>query len=292
MGNRSRFRTWTTRLGAITIAASTLVVTPVSSTTAAPLPEGSVEHYAGSQIAKHEGNARTAKSLPPRGAGKSLPPQVGANSRARFSEVPGMDVSSHQGDVDWHRSWGDGARFAYVKATEGTGYKNPKFTQQYNGSYNIGMIRGSYHFALPDRSGGAEQADFFVANGGGWSADGKTLPGAMDMEYNPYGDTCYGLDQAQMTRWVLDFSNRMVERTQRYPTIYTSTSWWNRCVGGTVHFGPTNPLWVAHYAEELGALPIGWDYQTIWQWDAAGLFPGDQNLFNGDADQLLRVALG
>ncbi|MEO6084954.1 MAG: lysozyme [Umezawaea sp.] len=274
MAHRSRFRTWTTRLGVITMTASALVAAPVSSTIAAPLPEGSAEHFAGSQIAKHEGTTRTARSLAP------------------YGEVPGMDVSSHQGDVDWHQSWADGARFAYVKATEGTEYKNPKFGQQYNGSYDIGMIRGAYHFALPDRSGGAEQADFFVDNGGGWSADGKTLPGAMDMEYNPYGDTCYGLDQAAMTQWVLDFSNRVVARTQRYPTIYTSTTWWNRCVGGSVHFGQTNPLWVAHYTEVLGALPIGWDFQTIWQWDAAGLFPGDQNLFNGNAEQLIRVALG
>ncbi|PRY32693.1 lysozyme [Umezawaea tangerina] len=268
---RTRFRTWTTRFAVLALAAGALVPAPAA---ADPLPEGSADHFAGSQIEKHEGSTRTSRSLAPVG------------------EVPGMDVSSHQGDVDWQRSWNDGARFAYVKATEGTGYKNPKFAQQYDGSYDVGMIRGAYHFALPDRSGGAEQADFFVDNGGGWSADGKTLPGAMDMEYNPYGDTCYGLSQAAMTQWVLDFSNRVVARTQRYPTIYTSTSWWNRCVGGSVHFGRTNPLWVAHYAEVLGALPIGWDFQTIWQWEAAGLFPGDQNLFNGNADQLVRVALG
>ncbi|MET1076156.1 MAG: GH25 family lysozyme, partial [Umezawaea sp.] len=97
---------------------------------------------------------------------------------------------------------------------------------------------------------------------------------------------------APMTRWVPDFTHRMVERSPRYPAIYTSTSWWNRCVGGSVHFGRTNPLWVAHYAEVLGALPVGWDFQTIWQWEAAGLFPGDQNLFNGNTDQLVRVALG
>jgi len=275
VADRSRFRTWTTRLGVITMTAGTLVAAPLSSTTAAPLPKGSAEHYAGSQIAKHE--KRTTRS---------------ARVLAPYGEVPGMDVSSHQGDVDWRRSWGDGARFAYVKATEGTEYRNPKFGQQYNGSYNVGMVRGAYHFALPDRSGGAQQADFLADHGGAWSADGRTLPGAVDLEYNPYGDTCYGLDQAAMTRWVLDFSNRFVARTQRYPTIYTSTNWWNKCVGGSVHFGRTNPLWVARYAEVLGALPIGWDYQTIWQWEAAGLFPGDQNLFNGNADQLVSVASG
>ncbi|MBW4715690.1 lysozyme [Saccharothrix obliqua] len=263
----NRLRTWTAWLGAVAI---TLVVAPV----AHALPEGSSDHYAGSQIAKHEGWSRTTAA-----------PRTGAS-------VPGMDVSSHQGDVDWGRSWHDGARFAYVKATEGTGYRNPYFAQQYNGSYQVGMIRGAYHFALPDRSDGRAQADFFVDNGGGWSRDGRTLPGAVDMEYNPYGDTCYGLDQAAMGGWVRAFSDRVLERTGRYPTIYTSTSWWNRCVGGAAEFGRTNPLWVAHYAEQLGPLPHGWGHQTIWQWQAAGLFPGDQNLFNGDPEQLRQVALG
>ncbi|ONI82340.1 hypothetical protein ALI22I_40230 [Saccharothrix sp. ALI-22-I] len=273
MATHTRLRTLTAQLGALTI---TMAITQVP--VAEALPEGSADHHAGSQIAKHEGWGNTTR-----------PPPLSA---PRYDGVPGMDVSSHQGDVDWGKAWADGARFAYVKATEGTGYRNPKFTQQYNGSYDVGMTRGAYHFALPDRSDGTAQADFFASNGGGWSRDGKTLPGALDMEYNPYGDTCYGLSQAAMGGWVRAFSDRLFTRTGRHPTIYTSTSWWNRCVGEAARFGDTSPLWVAHYADVLGPLPHGWDYQTIWQWRAAGLFPGDQNLFNGNHEQLLRVAQG
>ncbi len=49
------------------------------------------------------------------------------------------------------------------------------------------MIRGAYHFATPDTTSGAAQANYFVDHGGGWSRDGKTLPGALDIEWNPYG---------------------------------------------------------------------------------------------------------
>ncbi|MFJ6670736.1 GH25 family lysozyme [Actinosynnema sp. NPDC091369] len=206
MATHIRLRTMIARLGALTI---TLATVPAPGAEA--LPEGAADHFAGSQIAKHEGPGRTARHRP----------------RAEVS-VPGMDVSSHQGDVDWAKAWADGARFAYVKATEGTGYRNPDFAQQYNGSYRVGMIRGAYHFALPDRSGGAAQAEFFAVNGGGWSPDGRTLPGAVDLEHNPYGETCYGLSQAEMGAWVRAFSDRLAERTGRHPTIYTSTSWWNR----------------------------------------------------------------
>ena len=53
------------------------------------------------------------------------------------------------------------------------------------GSYNAGIIRGTYHFGRPDVSAGDEQADYFVANGDGWSTDEMTLLGALDIEYNP-----------------------------------------------------------------------------------------------------------
>lgn len=206
--------------------------------------------------------------------------------------VAGMDVSSYQGSVAWSSAYGNGARFAYVKATESTGYTNPDFTQQYNGSYNVGMIRGAYHFAVPSSSSGATQANYFVDHGGGWSADGKTLPGALDLEYNPYGATCYGLSQSGMASWITSFSNTYYARTGRYPVIYTSQSWWSQCVGTAGNYSSTSPLWVARYASSIGTLPYAWAYYTLWQYADSGTFPGDQDRFNGDYSRLQALAKG
>jgi GH25 family lysozyme M1 (1,4-beta-N-acetylmuramidase) len=227
------------------------------------------DHPMGSQIRKHEGggDAEPAPRLDP------------------LATVAGMDVSGHQGNVDWQSWWNQGMRFAYVKATEGTNYRNPYFAQQYNGSYDVGMIRGAYHFALPNRTRGADQANFFVDHGGGWSKDGKTLPGALDMEYNPYGNTCYGLTKAQMTAWIKDFSDTYKARWNKYPAIYTSTSWWSQCVSGD--FSSTNPLWVARYASTVGTLPYNWGTWTVWQYSSS---PIDQNTFNGAYDRLVVFA--
>ena len=52
----------------------------------------------------------------------------------------GMDVSSHQQNLDWVSAYAAGSRFAYVKATEGTYYTNPYFAQQYNGSPQFGTL--------------------------------------------------------------------------------------------------------------------------------------------------------
>jgi GH25 family lysozyme M1 (1,4-beta-N-acetylmuramidase) len=209
---------------------------------------------------------------------------------ASTTQVAGIDVASYQGNVDWAKWWGYGNRFAYVKATEGTSYTNPYFAQQYNGSYNQGFIRGAYHFARPSSSGGKAQADYFVNHGGGWSGDGKTLPGVLDIEYNPYsGGTCYGLSASSMVSWISAFLAEYKYRTGRDAVIYSTTDWWKTCTGNTTRFSSTNPLWIARYASTVGTLPGAWTYYTFWQNTDT---PLDGDLFNGSMTRLQALALG
>ena len=186
----------------------------------------------------------------------------------RPAGIQGMDVSSHQFNVDWLNAWNQGARFAYVKATEATSYINPYYPQQYNGSRNVGMFRGAYHFAIPSVSSGAAQANYFVNNGGGWSADGRTLPPLLDIEYNPYsqlGDTCYNMSAGAMVSWIRDFSNTVKARTGRLPMIYSTTDWWKRCTGNSSAF-TDHPLHIANWSQSgPGTLPAGWAAWNVWQ---------------------------
>ncbi|MGW0702731.1 lysozyme [Streptomyces sp. NPDC002867] len=252
---------------------SLLLVAPGSATAdPKPRPERGSAHM-GMGVIAHDGQG-------------GLPPDT------RAVQTEGVDVSSHQGNVDWAALWHSGVKWAYVKATEGTYYKNTYFTQQYNGSYNIGMIRGSYHFATPDTTSGAAQADYFVNNGGGWSRDGKTLPGALDIEWNPYGPACYGKSQAGMVTWIRDFLNRYKYRTGRDAVIYTATGWWKQCTGNYSGFAAYNPLWIARYNTTPGELPAGWVYYTMWQYTSSGPIVGDHNKFNGAYDRLQALANG
>ncbi|MFG3102130.1 lysozyme [Streptomyces sp. NPDC048182] len=212
--------------------------------------------------------------------------------RAAVARTEGVDVSSHQGNVAWPTLWKSGVKWAYVKATEGTSYRNPYWTQQYRGSYDAGMIRGGYHFATPDTSGGAAQADYFADHGGAWSKDGKTLPGVLDIEYNPYGATCYGRTKSQMVSWIKSFLDRYKSRTGREAVIYTSTNWWTQCTGNYSGFGSRNPLWVARYASTVGTLPAGWSFQTMWQYTSTGATVGDHDRFNGDLARVKELATG
>jgi GH25 family lysozyme M1 (1,4-beta-N-acetylmuramidase) len=208
---------------------------------------------------------------------------------AATAAVAGVDVSHWQGNTNWAYWWSQNRRFAWVKATEGTTYRDPSFNYQYTGSFNVGMIRGSYHFATPNTSTGAAQANFFVAHGGGWSRDGRTLPGVLDIEYNPYGATCYGLSQAAMVSWVRSFTTTYKALTGRDAVIYTSLSWWTTCTGNSAAFSGTNPLWVPRYASNAGTLPGGWGFYTVWQHTDT---PLDEDLFNGSLTRLKALANG
>ena len=182
--------------------------------------------------------------------------------------------------------------FSYAKATEGTYYTNPDFYNQYEGPYNAGVIRGAYHFAIPNNSSGQTQANYFIDHGGGWSGDGRTLPGALDIEYNPYGSECYGLTQSQMVELAVELRQPSTPtREHVYPVIYTTTDWWTTCTGNYSGFGNYDPLWIANYsASHGGTLPHGWGFYTFWQYADSGSLPGDQDVFNGAYSQLKALA--
>ncbi|GAB3659422.1 hypothetical protein GCM10027589_20540 [Actinocorallia lasiicapitis] len=240
--------------------------------------------------------------------------------------VPGLDVSYWQGEnVDWQDIANKGAKFAIIRATRGTSgkvndaglYTDPYFQQNAQNARNVGIIQGSYHFATPNRTTGAVQADFFINNGGGWTPDGRTLPGALDMETDPANTSlpkvdglrkdCYNMTPQAMITWIRSFSTRYFQRTGRYPLIYTNQSWWKNCTGtpaeptGTSAFNLTNPLWVANYQKQptQPAMPGGFAKYTFWQfWNgsptekggAKPLFPGDQNMFPGTLKDLQTFA--
>ncbi|MFJ9126496.1 lysozyme [Streptomyces sp. NPDC102340] len=272
----TRRRRSSTRLGitGTLLAALSLLLALPGAAQAADVPARGEAHM-GMGVAEHDGVG-------------SLPPTNGVAA----TQTEGVDVSSHQGNVAWSTLWNSGVRWAYTKATEGTSYTNPYFAQQYNGAYNVGMVRGAYHFATPDGSGGAAQANYFVDHGGGWSKDGKTLPGALDIEWNPYGAACFGKTQSGMVTWIRDFLNQYKARTGRDAVIYTATSWWTQCTGNYSGFAANNPLWIARYASTVGTLPAGWGYQTMWQYTSTGPTVGDHNKFNGALDRVVALANG
>jgi GH25 family lysozyme M1 (1,4-beta-N-acetylmuramidase)/putative cell wall-binding protein len=239
------------------------------------------DHAMGSTVAAAEGPAVSPYALSPEAA-------LGVGGTL------GMDVSGWQPTVDWNAMWSNGARFVYIKSSESTDYVSSHFPSQWAGATSVGMIRGAYHFADPSTApgqDGASQARYFYAHGGNWAPDGRTLPPLLDIEYGT-SSMCWGMSTAAMSSWIADFVHTMKALTGIPPAIYSTTNWWNTCTGSNNTFG-AYPLFVARYGTSTpGALPASWLNWTMWQYADAGVFAGDQDIFNGSWAQLQAFAYG
>ena len=279
--------------GASSSAKQSTSATKARTTTSGPLTAAA--RQAGVEVGnapmgwRERGTARTLTSAPRSGLLR-YGAAVASSTSDPFTPkgVLGVDVSSYQGKVKWSTWTKKDKDFAYVKATEGTSYRNPYFKTQYGGAASAGMIRGAYHFASPSGKAGYLQARYFVKNGGGWSADGKTLPGVLDIEYNPYGSTCYGVSKKNMVAWVGSFTREYKKLTGKDAVIYTTTDWWSRCTGNSSAFATTNPLWIARYGSKTpGTLPKGWTTPTFWQYTSV---PIDYDVFPSKMSRLKVLA--
>jgi GH25 family lysozyme M1 (1,4-beta-N-acetylmuramidase) len=61
---------------------------------------------------------------------------VALNTARSIATVPGFDISHYQGTVNFAGAYSSGARFVIIKATEGTTYTDPNFSNNYVGATN------------------------------------------------------------------------------------------------------------------------------------------------------------
>lgn len=218
----------------------------------------------------------------------------GAAQAASADDALGIDVSNHNGSVDFDAVKKDKRDFAFVLATDGQSFTSDLFKSQYGGAGKAGLIRGAYHFGRPDGSA-SEQADHFLSTVD-YTNDGKSLPPVLDLESNPDGSTCYGLDHSQMKKWVEDFVGKVKDKTQRNAIIYTSPAFWQQCTGNSKAF-TNNPLWVAEWGVDKPSTVGGWNGYSFWQYSDSGKVNGvdgpvDVNRFNGTTAELEKLAKG
>ena len=102
----------------------------------------------------------------------------------------GIDVSSHQQQINWNSVAQDGISFAYIRlgyrgSSEGTLYVDDFFAQNLSGAKNAGIDVGVYFFSQAITEEEArEEAQFVLKQLDGASLD---YPIAFDMEPSPEG---------------------------------------------------------------------------------------------------------
>ena len=185
----------------------------------------------------------------------------------------GNDISKWQGDVDWN-TYKNNSNFVIVKATEGTGYIDTKFTRNQSEARRVGLPLGTYHFARPDLGGSAEvEADFYVKTVGS-PIEGEVY--CLDYEPNWNGDA---------VGWCKAFLDRVQLTLKLKPLIYLNQSQVTRYNWQPV-VDAGYGLWIAAYTYDpnnnvfqMGA----WKFAAMQQWTNSQQVPGISGKVDGDA---------
>lgn len=210
---------------------------------------------------------------------------LGRRARERFP-VRGVDVSSYQGYIDWKELEENDIDFAFIKATEGSSFRDKMFCDNIENIAYTDIAAGAYHF-MSFESDGETQAENFISV---VDSDKITLPPVIDLElYGRYSDKP---PPASYVREILDvLVERLCEEYGVYPIIYTNRRAYSLYVSGGYR---DCDIWMCDLVKEP-ALPDGRKW-TFWQYSHTENLPGydgkeehiDMNIYNGSRAEFRR----
>lgn len=182
--------------------------------------------------------------------------------------VLGIDVSHHNGVVNWKQVAAAGYKFVYLKLTEGKSYVDKTTYNNYIAAKNAGLRVGFYHFAHPTNDPVAE-VDFFLKKLGDMKAD---LPHCLDLEDNN------GLSKSKVTAFAAKWMAYLQNQTGITPILYTGYSFIKSNFTSVL---AKYPLWVARYSgsnrvkgfDNPGDAII-WDKWAMFQYTDSGKVSG------------------
>lgn len=178
----------------------------------------------------------------------------------------GVDVSNHQGEVDWELVAADGIEFAYIKATEGGDFADMQFERNWAGADAAGLDRGAYHFFTLCRPGDEQAANFL----GVVPLDPDALPPVVDLELA--GNCSERPDKAQVEQELGAFLDAVESATGQTVVLYVGDDF-----EGEYHLRDDldRPVWHRR-------ILIRPDVEGWWIWQVHGYASIDG--IDGDAD--------
>ncbi len=189
-----------------------------------------------------------------------------------YTTAIGIDVSSHQGEIDWQKVAGSGVSFVMIRlgyrgyGEEGKINLDPYFLQNIAGAKAAGLKVGAYFFSQAiNTQEAAEEAAFVLENLGGQYLD---YPLVYDWEtISSSGARTKGLDNTTLTDCAITFCETVAMAG------YTPMIYYNLPVGYT-HYQldrlTAYDVWFAQYA----STPSMYYNYRIWQYSDSGSIPG------------------
>lgn len=187
--------------------------------------------------------------------------------------VKGIDISHHNGHIDFRRVAADSVDFVIIKATEGVTWRDSCLRRNYEGATAAGLRVGFYHFFKFER-GGVRQGRNFLSAVEDMPAQ---LPLVIDFESQGNPPTDYYLVVGRLRDMAA-----YLRRHGRRIMIYCNHTEYEKYIRG--NFDDVD-LWLAS-----GRIPNDNDRRHLWQHSHNGHVDGisrpvDINTFNGSRDE-------
>ncbi len=208
--------------------------------------------------------------------------RIGDPSRIALP-VRGVDVSHHQGSIDWGALAASGISFAFMKASEGRDHRDQRFRENWLNAGRAGIARGAYHYFTFCSSGAAQAENFLDAA----PPLSESLPPVADVEF---AGNCTQRPSTETVRQELAVFLRRLERAYgRKPMLYVTRETYRRIVSGGFR---DYPIWIRNVLWKPWLWGRAW---TFWQYTDRGTVAGvsgavDLNVFRGSRDDFLRFA--
>ena len=174
--------------------------------------------------------------------------------------IPGVDISRWQGKVDFVKMHAGGAKFVFIKATQGLTVDS-MFYENWVASKGI-LPRGAYCY-MSWQVDPKKQAQFFVSAVAMKDCPNE-LPLVVDFECRAYAP-----GPTRSVPFLTTFVEEVYSLTRKRPMIYTSPSFW-REFGSKGAYWKTYPLWIANYGVSKPLIPAPWTQATVWQYSDKG----------------------
>lgn len=192
----------------------------------------------------------------------------------------GIDVSKHNGSIDWEQVKKSGIQFAIIRAGNrgygeaGNMVEDPYFVQNMNGAIANGIKVGVYYFSqaitVEEAIQEAEATLRMIQDNG--FADKLSLPIVIDTEAS--GGRADSMTKEQRTTVVKAFCER-IKQAGYTPMVYANKSWLkNNLIMSELE---QYEVWVAHYVKTDDPINNPTDYDgrfEIWQYTSEGSVPG------------------
>lgn len=190
--------------------------------------------------------------------------QAFAFSQSSEKLYNGIDVSEWQGNIDFGEVARAGIEVVYIRASEGRGYVDPYFRENYEKAKANGLRTGFYHFLTATNVAEAkEEAEFFVSNIKGLEPDCRL---AMDFEvFN-------GLDVSAINEISRVFLETVENLSGKECVIYSDA--YNARTVFSKELADDYPIWVADYFVEEPESNDKWKFWVGFQYSDRGRING------------------